>query len=267
LSGNLYNLKVTWLSKKSISAKASRVIADYEAKTKRRVELPIPVESIIERGLGLRLGFLDLRRKLDMDDVLGATFVKERTICVDRSLAENQNEGRLCFTFAHETGHWVLHRELVENACRTGGGIGYNLLRGQASESASLEALEFNLSRNPRSGGFIFCRGREAKQPIEWQADYFASCLLMPEDAVRRAFCKCFGAGPLVLYNVKSAYCGPVCFDPTAETWPNIAGAIKDAGRFSNVSKQAMIIRLQDLGLVKNETRARLSWKESYAMA
>ena len=88
----------------------------------------------------------------------------------------------------------------------------------------------------------------------------------MPEDAVRNAFCKCFGAQPLVLYNVKSAYCGQVCFDPTAETWPNIAGVVKEAGGFSNVSKQAMIIRLQGLGLVKNETRARLSWKESYMM-
>ena len=68
------------------------------------------------------------------------------------------------------------------------------------------------------------------------------------------------------LYNVKSAYCGPVCFDPCVETWPKIAGMVKEIGGFSNVSKQSMIIRLQDLGLVKNETQAKLSWKESYAM-
>ena len=234
----MYNLKVPWLAKSSISAAADAIIDDYEAKIKRRVVPPIPVESIIERGLGLSLGFLDLRQKLDMDDVLGATFVKERTICVDRSLAENQNEGRICFTFAHETGHWVLHRSLVERAYRTS-----------------------------ETDPFIFCRSRDAKQPIEWQADYFASCLLMPEDAVRNAFCECFGDRPLVLYNVKSAYSGPVCFDPTAETWPRIASVVKEAGSFSNVSKQAMIIRLQGLGLVQNETRARLSWKESYMLA
>ena len=39
------------------------------------------------------------------------------------------------------------------------------------------------------------------------------------------------------------------------------------AGGFSNVSKQAMIIRLQDLALVKNETRARLSWTEAYSFS
>jgi Zn-dependent peptidase ImmA (M78 family) len=259
-------MKVPWLAKSSISAAAAEIIAEYEAKINCRVKPPVPVESIIERGLNLKLGFIDLRQKLNMDDVLGATFVKKRIICVDRSLAENQNEGRLCFTFAHETGHWVLHRRLVENACRTIGIKAINRHGGEIAELGSLDNFEFDFSRSTWSGDFIFCRSRDAKQPIEWQADYFASCLLMPEDAVRIAFCKCFGTRPLVLYNVKSAYNGPVCFDPTIETWPKIAGAVKEAGWFSNVSKQAMIIRLQDLGLVKNETRARLSWKESFAM-
>lgn len=231
-------MKVPWLTKKSIGAAAAGVLADYEAKIKRRVEPPIPVENIIERGLGLRLGFTDLRKKLKLDDVLGATYVKEAMICVDRSLAESLNEGRLCFTFAHEAGHWVLHRALVDQACRTGGG-----------------------------GGFIFCRVQDAKKPIEWQADYFASSMLMPEETVKDAFCKIFGSNPLVLYNVKSAYSGPVCFDPCVETWPKIAGVVKEAGGFSNVSNQAMIIRLQDLGLLRNETRVKLSWKGSYVMA
>ncbi len=278
----MYNLKVPWLAKSSISAAADAIIADYEAKIMRRVDPPIPVENIIERGLGLRLRFLDLRQKLNMDDVLGATFVKERTICVDRSLAENQNEGRICFTFAHETGHWVLHRSLVERAYRTSETDPFIRLRPNKLDSPSPKDKELDLDHNlikdgygaitpdpfqQSTGGFIFCRSRDAKQPIEWQADYFASCLLMPENAVKKAFRKCFGDQPLVLYNLKSAYSGPVCFDPTAETWPRIASVVKEAGGFSNVSKQAMIIRLQGLGLVKNETRARLSWRESYMLA
>ena len=141
------------------------------------------------------------------------------------------------FTFAHETGHWVLHRALVDQACRTGSGR-----------------------------GLIFCRIKDAKKPIEWQADYFASCMLLPEAAVSNAFCKCYGSRPLIIYNVKSAYSGPVCFDPCVETWPKIADVVRESGGFSNVSNQAMIIRLQDLGLVKNETRAKLSWRDSYVM-
>ena len=214
--------------------------------------------------------------------MLGATYVKEGIICVDQSLAENQDEGRLCFTFAHETGHWVLHRALVDQACRTGGEHAFIRLRRNKSKSASHDEIELTLSQNSRPDGFgaispntpqlsvesfILCRIKDGKKPIEWQADYFASCMLMPEETVRDAFCRCYGSRPLALYNVKSAFCGPICFDPCVENWPKIAGMVKEAGGFANVSKQAMIIRLQDLGLVKNETQAKLSWKESYVMA
>ncbi|MCP4628154.1 MAG: hypothetical protein GY850_32260 [bacterium] len=82
-------MKIPWLTKKSIAAAAAGVLADYEDKIKRRVQPPIPVENIIERGLGLRLGFTDLRKKLKLSDVLGATYVKEKIICVDRSLAQD----------------------------------------------------------------------------------------------------------------------------------------------------------------------------------
>lgn len=275
-------MRVPWLTKKSIAAAVTGVLADYETTISRVVEPPIPVENIIERGLGLRLGFIDLRKKLKLDDVLGATYVKKKLICVDRSLADNQNEGRLCFTFAHEAGHWVLHRELVDQACRTKGDGACIRLRHDQLESAALNGNEFYCRQKsrpggcgaiaphdfqPSEGGIIFCRIKDAKQPIEWQTDYFASCMLMPEDAVREAFYNCFGSKPLILYNIKSSFSGPVCFDPSVETWPKIAGVVQEAGGFTNVSKQALIIRLQDLGLVKNETRAKLSWKESYVMA
>ena len=160
----MQQIKIPWLTKKSIAAAATGVIADYEAKIKRRVQPPIPVENIIERGLRLKLGFSDLRKKLKLNDVLGATYVKDGMICVDLSLAENQNEDRLCFTFAHETGHWTLHREYINQTCQTG-----------------------------TDDAFIFCRIKDAKQKIEWQADYFASCLLMPEGAIKNAFYKCLG--------------------------------------------------------------------------
>jgi Zn-dependent peptidase ImmA (M78 family) len=229
-------MKVPWLSKETISDAATWLRAEYHTTTSRPAAPPIPVEDIIERGLGLKLGFTDLRKKLKLDDVLGATYVNDQLICVDNSLVDNQNEGRLCFTFAHEAGHWVLHREFIDQACRKGDGWPY-----------------------------IFCRIKDFKKPVEWQADYFASCLLMPAKEVKRAFTQVFGAEPLVLYNEKSCFDGPFCFDPCAHNWPLIAAAVIEAGGFSNVSKQAMIIRLQNLGLVKNETRLRLSWEKCFA--
>jgi len=222
-------MKVPWMEKADIACTAGNVISEFEVRTGSCVAPPIPVDNIIEFGLGLRLNFEDLRRKLDMEDVLGATYVQSHKICADISLDRPEGEGRLCFTLAHEAGHWVLHREFID---RSGGGEGY-----------------------------LFCRSRDARKPIEWQADYFASCLLMPEAFVRDAFSRVFGPKPLVLYNVESAYAGPICFDPCVANWPAIADCVRRAGNFFNVSKQAMIIRLQDLGWVRNETRSPLAWR------
>lgn len=228
-------MKVPWLPRERIERMAGEVVSAYEAQTGRRAAPPVPVEDVIESGLGLRLAFEDLRRRLQIDDVLGATYVRTRTLCADVSLDRPEAEGRLCFTLAHEAGHWVMHRGFVASA--------------------------------HREGGLIFCRTRDAKKPIEWQADCFAACLLMPEPYVREAFARACGPEPLVLHNVESAYAGPICFDPCVANWPAIADCIRRAGKFSNVSKQAMIIRLQDLGMVRNATGSPILWRRSVAAA
>jgi Zn-dependent peptidase ImmA (M78 family) len=100
--------------------------------------------------------------------------------------------------------------------------------------------------------------------PEEWQADYFASCLLMPEQKVVGAFSQVWGGKEMVLDNVRSRLGGTsVCVDPCVENWPLIADAVRDAGRFSNVSKEAMIIRLKELGLVRNKTQAPMGWRRT----
>jgi hypothetical protein len=47
---------------------------------------------------------------------------------------------------------------------------------------------------------------------------------------------------------------------PYVEQWPFISAAMCELGGFSNVSKHAMIIRLQDLGLIVNKTNTRMDW-------
>jgi hypothetical protein len=78
-------MKVRWMPKTSIARMAEDVISGYETTTGKRVAPPIPVENIIEFGLNLGLAFEDLRCKLNMDDVLGATYVESRKICADIS--------------------------------------------------------------------------------------------------------------------------------------------------------------------------------------
>lgn len=228
-------MKVPRIPKEKIANIATGVLAEYQTMVGHPVEPPIPVEDIIERCLGLSIGFMDFDEIQDMKGVLGAMYVKDRLICANKNLLNNRFEGRLNFTWAHEAGHWVMHRKFVDNSNR--------------SDSGSAT---------------IFCRYKDAKLPIEWQADYFASCLLMPAKAVIKAWDKTYGPDPLVLYNIKSAYSGPLCFDPCVRNWHLIADKIREAGDFTNVSKQSIIIKLQDLGLIVNKTGARMGWPKVF---
>ncbi|MGD2272826.1 MAG: ImmA/IrrE family metallo-endopeptidase [Desulfobacterales bacterium] len=225
-------MNTPWLPKKRIHKKAEGVITDYESKTGNQVAPPIPIEDIIESGLNLKRGCIEFEDDTMGGDILGATFVRERMVCVNAKLLQSRHEGRLNFTWAHEAGHWVLHRQFI--------------------------VLE---KRSDSAGGKILCRTRDIKKPMEWQADYFAACLLMPDAFVHRAFQEVFGRWPLQVCNVTSKMNGPLYFDPCVKNWHCIADSVREAGGFSNVSKQAMIIRLQDLGWVVNETNIPMDWK------
>lgn len=226
------NIRVPYIRKDKIADIASAVITSYRVKLGAPVEPPIPVEDIIERLLNVKLGFLDFEKKLGITGVLGATYVHNKMICINERLVNDPTEGRLAFTCAHEIGHWVLHRKFIRRADASG-----------------------------REKETVICRTQNAKLPVEWQADYFASCLLMPKEHVRDTFFRTFGSDPLVLVNAKSSYNGPLCFDPCAANWHLIASEIIGFGNFSNVSKQAMIIRLQELGLIVNKTGAQMEWR------
>ena len=226
-------MKVPWISKEEIALKAMDLMEAFQTMAGYMVKPPIPVEDIIERSLGLRLVYEDLEKVFGSNDVLGATYVVAKVICINERLFEHSSEGRLVFTCAHEAGHWVLHRQYVDVEGR----------------------------RNSKDEPIV-CRPRDAKAPIEWQADYFAACLLMPEKEIREAFQKVCGPEPFVINNVRGEVEeGSRCEEPFVEQWPFIAAAMCEAGGFSNVSKQAMIIRLQDLGLLINQTTTKMDWK------
>ena len=226
-------MKVPWISKENIALKAMDLIEAFQVVAGYRVKPPIPVEDIIERVLGLKLLYEDLEKVFGSNDVLGATYVESGVICINERLFEHSSEGRLVCTCAHEVGHWVLHRRYMDVEGR----------------------------RNSK-GEAIVCRLRDTKEPIEWQADYFAACLLMPEKEIREAFQKVCGPEPVVINNVRSSVEGEYrSAEPFVEQWPFIAAAMCEAGGFSNVSKQAMVIRLQDLGLLINKTSTEMNWQ------
>jgi Zn-dependent peptidase ImmA (M78 family) len=227
-------MNIPWISKETISAAAEKVLDDYVDMLGCPMTPPIPIEDIIERGLGLRLGYIDFKKEYGIGGILGATNVNKRLVCIDAGLMDDRANGRGAFTCAHEAGHWVLHRELVYSANRS------------------------VLGRH-----VILCRKMDSKKRLEWQADYFAASILMPENIVYDAWQTAIGSDPICIYNKTSTISGPLYMEPCVDNWSYIAAALCRTGGFKNVSRQAMIIRLQELGLVQNMSGHRMGWRNS----
>ena len=117
-------------------------------------EIPVPVESIAEDWLGLRI------EEADLGDCSGILIPSERLIRVNASEAMSGDTPtrRIRFTIAHELGHWICHARGLDDAptyCR------------------SQDLAE------------------DADRALEREANVFGAELLMPEAAVREAWAAC----------------------------------------------------------------------------
>jgi Zn-dependent peptidase ImmA (M78 family) len=153
-------------NKAFIEREADRLLEEYVAETGSEIEgTAIPVEEIARYHLCLQLGFADLHDVLDLPkydggpDILGAVFFEQSAILIDDCLNPEihpEQLGRYHFSLAHEVGHWRLHREVLAR----------------------------RRSANAEHPAFI-CRQSEAETvPVEWQAETFASYLLLPRARV-----------------------------------------------------------------------------------
>ena len=118
------------------------------------------------------------------------------------------NLGRKNFTIAHELGHYFLNHELKHT---------------EFDKQVNEECLN--------------------KEPMEYEADYFATCLLMPEDKITPAV-------KGILYNCyKTNYTFPLLINnQNYKTW---AIMCKELTKRYGVSETALRYRLSSLNLVK----------------
>ena len=188
--------KVPYLHEEQIERDAASLLAEYEQARGIVIKPPIPIEDIVEKHLKLRVEFNDTHRLFGIPrdpeadaDILGAIILDERRIVIDESLDPEENafkEGRYRFTLAHEGGgHWRLHRQL--------------LARDPAQQSL------FSKSDQP----LVVCRSSQAKERIEWQADYYASCLLIPKNLLIASWQKRFGNTHARILKQKSRFLPP----------------------------------------------------------
>lgn len=172
-------LKVAYMSDEAIEKDALALLADYARERGVPIEAPIPIDDIIEKHLKIGIEFDDTHRLFNVPrsgigfdpDILGAIFFDQKRIVIDESLDPDANpakEGRYRYTTAHEVGHWRLHRGLF------------------GKDPAQTSLLE------PNAAPSVVCRTSQAKERIEFQADLYASCVLMPRKLVFAAWDEAF---------------------------------------------------------------------------
>jgi Zn-dependent peptidase ImmA (M78 family) len=239
-------IKVKYLSEDEMEKGAELLLSEYEDTTGELIKLPVPIADIATSHLALELGFADLHQTLgipmlrDQPDILGAIWIDKEVVLIDHHLDPKQNPsmvGRYRFSVAHEIGHWRLHRSYV----------------AKDPNQMSL----FDVPSKPT----VICRYSQKNEPIESQANFFASCLLMPRRRVHDEWKGCLGrTRPLLLSDLRpNEKVMMRAQSMIYEQGRNEAGAVDDAlfeevakpiARRFGVSAQAMRLRLESLELL-----------------
>jgi Zn-dependent peptidase ImmA (M78 family) len=232
-----------YLADEAIERDAAALLAEYAQARGVIVKPPIPIEDIVEKHLKLRFEFDDTHKLFGIPaecdaDILGAIFFDEARIVIDESLDPEENpakEGRFRFTLAHEGGgHWRLHRHLFAKDPTQAA-----LFGGPAAPS-------------------IVCRSSQAKERVEWQADFYASCLLMPRKLIFETWRERFGTTAPFIFEIDKfnptfpvRRSNRILKDPDYQIVFNMIA--REFAQVFCVSTEAMRIRLEKLGLLLRE--------------
>ena len=145
-----------YISKLEIEAAALKVLIAMEADAGKPLNYPLDATTVAE-FLGLDVVWDSIP-----DDVQGQ--IAARILPLDKLIEINEDipqlrEGFGESTLAHEIGHWVLHIDVPE-----------------VERQIRLHRRGIRLNVPP-----LLCRSIDDLDGIEWQAQYFAGCLLMPQ--------------------------------------------------------------------------------------
>ena len=235
---------VPYLSDADIEAEANMLLKSFEAKYGTIQAAATPLDEIIENHLGLGFEITDLGHPA----ILGQLDIKQNLIRINTLLDPHQDrrkEGRYNYTLAHEGGHQVLHRPYAE---------------------ALMEAPSL-FDNEEEENEIILCRREDQKAPIEIQADKFASCLLLPRDKLRQEFQAYFGKPTIeiekMVFGLRNnrdflLQCFHPSHIPTDEEL--IHHVCKELAELFRVSRQAMVIRLKNIGLITKIRQSEMAW-------
>ncbi len=143
-----------FIPKKSIEKQASSILQEMEKTPTYDLKFPIDASRVAE-FLGLDVVWDSIPN--DEKGMIAARILPLEKLIEINELIPELRGGFGESTIAHEIGHWVLH-------------IDQNIVNKCLTEETKMIKVD------P-----LLCRNEVNLSGIEWQAQYFASCLLMPQ--------------------------------------------------------------------------------------
>lgn len=151
---------------------------------------------------------------------------------IDSSLSGREKRPRERFTKAHETGHWICHRS-------------YHSADNRQYEFRKTGSNRFVACRTDNIERYKYKRQKTDEDWEEWQADHFAAAILMPvQTFVPYAKQAIRSAGVSRGYLV------------SGQNRAQANEAIEEVAERFIVSKRATQIRMQQLGLIVDDSYA-----------
>ena len=142
-------LPVKWLGKNDLKKAAEQFNAKYNPEK----AVPVPIDSIIESRLNIDIvPMAGLKEELDNDGFISRDFT---TIHIDQNIYFNV-EVRYRFSLAHKLGHFILHKEIYRD-------LNYSTVEDWADTYEEIDSDDYG--------------------KLEFQANHFAGCLLIPDFA------------------------------------------------------------------------------------
>jgi hypothetical protein len=202
-----------WIKPGILAAPSLTPVAEIAERMKKEFDVRIEVKN---------LGFSARGRK-----ILGACQFSPRAIQLDALL--DPNGPRYRFTFAHEIGHLILHRKLKLDP--------YEL--DIAVNEIVDEPVHFYFGRKPVLTG---------RDRLEWQANAFASALLMPRATVKAAVV-------MKQQELGIRRLGTIYVDNQPRNMLDYIEVRRDLVEIYQVSNTALRIRLKQLQILEDRRR------------
>lgn len=227
--------------------------------TKEQYLPPTDIENLIEDEQSIRFRIYDSMKLFRNGEPmeLGMSYWSPyqediREINVSYALIEGEHSSKFRFryTIAHELFHCIEHLPLIDKKDRMASSLNrliaeYVPVQDTARTQAKKRTVIDKWIEKPNKPKQLF----SLEDWREWQANYFAACLLMPEWSVRAEFKRRFGNEEIVVSdeNIKQ-----VAYQAAQETLCPTGVYKHSLNKLYEVSAQAMAIRLMGLGLVRD---------------